>query len=156
MADLDRIYLDHNATTPLDPTSGGMAGILRDGFGNPSSPPLVRAAGARRRRRRHGGRWRALIGASPSEIVFTASGTEADNMALRGGRMASGQRRKIVYSAIEHHAIVNTRRPSPRRDGRSRPCGSGLEGLVDLDDLRARVATTRPSLRSCSPTTRRA
>jgi len=141
MADLDRIYLDHNATTPLDPTVWeAMAGILRDGFGNPSSlhwfGQQARAAVDAAR-----GQVAALIGASPSEIVFTASGTEADNMALRGwASMASGQRRKIVYSAIEHHAIVNTAKALAEEGWPVEAVRVGPQGLVDLDDLRARVA----------------
>ena len=89
---MERIYLDHNATTPLDPrVLEAMLPVLRDGFGNPSSlhwygqqaRALLDEARAQVAR---------LIGATPSEIVFTASGTEADNMALRGGcgrRLAS-------------------------------------------------------------------
>ena len=140
MADLDRIYLDHNATTPLDPTVWeAMAGILRDGFGNPSSlhwfGQQARAAVDTAR-----GQVAALIGASPSEIVFTASGTEADNMALRGwASLASGQRRKIVYSAIEHHAIVNTAKALAEEGWPVEAVRVGPQGLVDLDDLRARV-----------------
>ena len=141
MTDLDRIYLDHNATTPLDPSVWeAMAGILRDGFGNPSSlhwfGQQARAAVDTAR-----GQVAALIGAAPSEIVFTASGTEADNMALRGwASMASGQRRKIVYSAIEHHAIVNTAKALAEEGWPVEAVRVGPQGLVDLDDLRARVA----------------
>src|SRR6476619_7192565 len=104
MINQDRIYLDHNATTPLEPSVwDAMAGVLRDGFGNPSSlhwfGQQARAAVDEAR-----GQVAALVGASPSEIVFTASGTEADNMALRGwASLGAGRRRKIVYSGIEHH-----------------------------------------------------
>ena len=81
---MGRIYLDHNATTPLDPrVLDAMLPILRDGFGNPSSlhwfGQQARAAVDTAREQ-----VAALIGASPGEIVFTGSGTEADNTALRG------------------------------------------------------------------------
>jgi cysteine desulfurase len=149
---VDRIYLDHNATTPLDPrVLDAMLPVLREGFGNPSSLHW------------HGQQARALldesraqvarlIGATPSEIVFTASGTEADNMALRGalGVIKQGQaagiagesRRKIVYSAIEHHAIVNTGKALADEGWPVAVARVGSDGLLDLADLRARVDDT--------------
>src|SRR5687767_7896843 len=96
-----------------------MLPVLRDGYGNPSS---LHWYGQQSRALLDEARAQAarLVGATPSEIVFTASGTEADNMALRGalGVIKQGQaagaardaRRKIVYAAIEHHAVMNTAR----------------------------------------------
>ena len=82
---------------------------------------------------------RARSEPTPAEIVFTASGTEADNMALRGAaaRRADAPRRKIVYSAVEHHAVLNTAKALRRGGlaGRDRRA-SGEDGAVDLDDLR--------------------
>ncbi len=91
-----RIYLDHNATTPLDPrVFEAMAPVLRDTFGNASSlhwyGQQARAALDRAR-----GEVAALLGASPSEIVFTASGTEADNLALQGLARAAREPRRPV------------------------------------------------------------
>ncbi len=80
-----RIYLDHNATTPLDPrVLDAMLPFLRDDYGNPSSLHWFgqRARGAVEEAR---ARVAALLGADPAEIVFTASGSESDNIALRGG-----------------------------------------------------------------------
>src|SRR5258708_12840521 len=108
---MERVYLDHNATTPLDPrVFEAMVPALRDGFGNPSSQhwfgQQARAALDEAR-----GQVAALIGATPAEIVFTASGTEADNIALRGvAGLAREPRRKIVISAVEHHPVLNTAR----------------------------------------------
>src|SRR6186997_3451418 len=87
-----------------------MLPILESGFGNPSSLHWFgqRARGAVEDAR---ARVAALVGAQPSEIVFTGSGTEADNMALRGvAGLAREPRRKVVYTAIEHHAVLNTAR----------------------------------------------
>lgn len=140
MSNQDRIYLDHNATTPLEPSVwDAMAGVLRDGFGNPSSlhwfGQQARAAVDEAR-----GQVAALVGASPSEIVFTASGTEADNMALRGWASLGGERRrKLVYSAIEHHAVVNTAKALAEEGWPVEAVRVGPQGLVDLDDLGARV-----------------
>jgi cysteine desulfurase len=137
---VDRIYLDHNATTPLDPrVLEAMLPVLRDGFGNPSSLHWYgqQARALLDEARAHVAR---LIGATPSEIVFTASGTEADNMALRGAAgMAREPRRKIVHSAIEHHAIVNTGRALGEEGWPVEVARVGADGIVDLEDLRARV-----------------
>jgi cysteine desulfurase len=137
---VERIYLDHNASTPLDPrVLEAMVPVLRDGFGNPSSlhwygqqaRALMDEARAQVAR---------LIGAAPSEIVFTASGTEADNMALRGASGAAREpRRKIIYSAIEHHAVVNTAKALAEEGWPVEVVRVGADGLVDLEDLRAKV-----------------
>src|SRR5687767_6979789 len=119
-----------------------MLPVLREGFGNPSSlhwygqqaRALLDEARANVAR---------LIGATPSEVVFTASGTEADNMALRGAAGAAREpRRKIVYSAIEHHAVVNTAKALAEDGWPVEVIRAGADGLVDLDDLRAKVDET--------------
>jgi len=137
---VDRIYLDHNATTPLDPrVLEVMLPLLRDGVGNASSihwfGQRARAAVDEAR-----GHVAALIGASPSEVVFTGSGTEADNMALRGvAGMAREPRRRIVTTSIEHHAVVNTARALGEDGWPVDVARAGADGLVDLDSLRGRV-----------------
>jgi cysteine desulfurase len=137
---MGRIYLDHNATTPLDPrVLDAMLPILRDGFGNPSSlhwfGQQARAAVDTAREQ-----VAALIGASPGEIVFTGSGTEADNTALRGAAAAAREpRRKVVYSTIEHHAVMNTAKALAEEGVPVEAARSRADGRVDLDDLRARV-----------------
>ena len=137
---MDRIYLDHNATTPLDPrVLDAMVAVLRDGFGNPSSLHWFgqRARSAVEEAR---GPVAALIGASAAEIVFTASGTEADNMALRGvASRAREPRRKIVVTAIEHHAILNTARALREEDIPVETVRVDEAGRVDMADLRAKV-----------------
>ena len=137
---MGRIYLDHNATTPLDPrVLDAMLPILRDGFGNPSSlhwfGQQARAAVDTAREQ-----VAALIGASPGEIVFTGSGTEADNTALRGAAAAAREpRRKVVYSTIEHHAVMNTAKALAEEGVPVEAARTRADGRVDLDDLRARV-----------------
>jgi cysteine desulfurase len=137
---VDRIYLDHNATTPLDPrVLEAMVAVLRDGFGNPSS---LHWFGQRARSAVEDARGpvAALIGASPAEIVFTASGTEADNMALRGAAArAKGPRRTIVITAIEHHAVLNTARGLSEEGYAVEIVRVDGGGRVDMDDLRAKV-----------------
>jgi cysteine desulfurase len=137
---MERIYLDYNATTPLDPGAlEAMVAALGEGFGNPSSlhwyGQRARAAVEEAR-----GQVAALVGAAPAEIVFTGSGTEADNLALRGVAAAAREpRRRIVASAVEHHAIVHTLR-ALAEDGWPVATVRVLEtGRVDADDLAAKV-----------------
>ena len=108
---MDRVYLDHAATTPLDPEVAELvARVLREVPGNPSS---IYAEG--RAARAHVDRARdevaAAIGAQAREIVFTSGGTEADNLALRGVLKATrAERDHLVTTAIEHHAVLDTAR----------------------------------------------
>ncbi len=137
---MKRIYLDHNATTPVDPrVLEAMLPVLREDFGNASS---IHWFGQQARAALDGARAEvaALLGATASEIVFTGSGTEADNMALRGvGGVAREDRRKVVTTAIEHHAIVNTGRALAEEGVPVEVARVGSDGRVDLDDLAARV-----------------
>ena len=101
-------YLDHAATTPLDPrVLDAMLPYLREGFGNASSVHRV-GQDARRAIDRSRSEVGALIGARPDEIIFTSGGTEADNLAVFG--LTAGRqdgRRHVVTSAIEHHAVLH-------------------------------------------------
>ena len=137
---MERIYLDHNATTPLDRrVLEAMLPILESGFGNPSSLHWFgqRARGAVEDAR---AQVAALIGASPSEIVFTGSGTEADNTALRGvAGTAREPRRKIVHTAVEHHAVIHTAKALAEEGWAVETARVGQDGVVDLESLRARV-----------------
>ena len=103
------IYLDHNATTPLHPrVFDAMEPYLKGHYGNPSSlyRPGREAKTAVENAR---GRIAECLGCSPNEIVFTAGGTEGDNLALRGiARSRKNSGNHIVTSAIEHHAVLHT------------------------------------------------
>ncbi len=105
-----RIYLDYNATAPvLHEAAEEVVRVLRQEIGNPSS---VHAFGQRAKACLDEARQAvaALISADPGEIVFTAGGTEANNLALRGAAEAllAGGRRRIVTSGIEHEAVLTT------------------------------------------------
>jgi len=105
---MKRIYLDHIAAAPLAPgVFGKMRPFLEVDFGNPQSLHAdgQAAAEAMAEAREHVS---ALIGADPGEIIFTASGTEANNLAVKG--LAQAQRAKgnhLVVSAIEHASVLN-------------------------------------------------
>jgi cysteine desulfurase len=105
---LDKIYLDHNATTPIAPEVLELvAAVLHNQVGNPSS---VHSAGRSARVLVDEAREQvaSLIGASPSEIVFTSGGTEANNFALLGVALGLGKTHgHIVTSQVEHPSILN-------------------------------------------------
>lgn len=105
-----RVYLDHNATTPLDGrVFEAMQPYFIENFGNASSPHRYGrlANQALEDSRRMVAR---TIGAEPEEIVFTSGGTESDNLALRGVayRKRSNRRAHLVASSIEHQAVIRT------------------------------------------------
>ena len=93
-----RIYLDHNATTPVrEEVVEGMTQALRDCWGNPSS---THAEGARARAALEEARGQvaSLVAVAPREIVFTGSATEANNTALAGVLAQAGQGARLVTS----------------------------------------------------------
>src|SRR4030042_4671101 len=104
-----RIYLDHAATTPTHPeVLKAMLPYFTDAFGNPSS---IHSLGqdAKEAIEKARSQVSALIGAKSEEIVFTGSGTEADNFALKGVILANqGKGNHIITSSIEHHAVSET------------------------------------------------
>ena len=103
-----RIYFDHAATTPLDPrVRQAMDQFLNGSYGNPSS---MHAAGREAHAAIDEARAdvAALVGAHPGEIVFTASGTEADNLALRGVLEGQGAGDHFITTAFEHPAVIET------------------------------------------------
>jgi len=132
-----RIYLDHNATTPIDPAvADTVAAALRDEFGNPSS---IHHFGQRAKARLDEARTAvaALVGGDPSEVVFTSGGTEADNFALRGVADAPGAagRRHLVATAIEHEAVLNTLKALARQGWRTTLLPVGDSGIVAPEAL---------------------
>jgi len=115
------VYLDHAATTPVaDPVLSAMLPYMAKEFGNPSSIHSlgVRAARAVAQSREQVA---ALLGAHPEEIAFTSGGTEADNWALTAGMWAGRDRRpqrtRILVSATEHPAVMNSALFLQRRFG---------------------------------------
>jgi cysteine desulfurase len=105
-----RIYLDHAATTAVDPeVLEAMTPYFTTSFGNPSS---IYWLGRETRKAIEDARAIVAAGigaAAPQEITFTGSGSESDNMAIRGVALANRQKgNHIITSAIEHHAVLNT------------------------------------------------
>ena len=102
------IYLDYNATTPVDPAVvEELLPYLHDNFGNPSSNHPY-GISARRVVELARTRVAGLLGCDPAEIIFTSGGTESNNQALIGSAFANSNRGKhIITSAIEHPAVLN-------------------------------------------------
>jgi cysteine desulfurase len=107
--DLKRIYLDHNATTPVHPAVlEEMVPYFQDVFGNASSPHWF-GQEAHRAMDRARQQVADLIGAEPSEIVFGSGGTEADNSAIQGvAAQAAAGAGHIVTTSVEHSAVLET------------------------------------------------
>ncbi len=104
------IYMDHSATTPVDPrVVEAMAPFWTELFGNPSSVYGLgrRAASALEEARRTVAR---ILHCQPAEVVFTSCGTESDNLAIRGVALAAAAKgkRHLITTPIEHHAVLHT------------------------------------------------
>lgn len=136
-----RIYLDHNATTPLEPAvADRMAQALREVWGNASS---VHHFGQQAKAALDQARTSvaALIGADASDIIFTAGGTESDNLAIRGAAEALEPtgRKHLITSAIEHEAVLNTMRALGKRGWRVTMLPVDASGVVSIDRLREAI-----------------
>jgi cysteine desulfurase len=133
------VYLDNNATTqPLPEVVEAMTGVLRDEYANPSS---VHRFGQAVRHRVETARAQvaALIGATPAEIVFTSSGTESINLAIRGALAMRADRRHFVTTQVEHSAVLSLADSLEREGYAVDRVGVDGRGLVDADEWRARI-----------------
>src|ERR1700751_2611079 len=105
------VYLDHAATTPMHPDAIEAMAAVQATVGNASS---LHTSGRAARRTIEEARETLAekLGARPSEVIFTAGGTESDNLAVKGiywaRRDAEPRRRRIVTTAVEHHAVLDS------------------------------------------------
>src|SRR6202047_2225649 len=131
------IYLDYNATTPVDrAVLEAMLPYFAENFGNASS---IHSSGQRGRSAVDAARnsVAALMGAKAAEVVFTSGGTEADNLALFGSVTASNQSRKhVITTAIEHQAVLNTVQALEKQGIDVTYVSVGSDGVVDPQDIR--------------------
>ncbi|MDA1191249.1 MAG: cysteine desulfurase family protein [Candidatus Poribacteria bacterium] len=136
-----RIYLDHNATTPLRPEAlDAMMPYLTERHGNASS---LHADGREAREAVEAARETVaeVIGAQPPEIIFTSGGTESNNHALRGVLTEHRAHRSgLVTSAVEHHAVLETALALARERFNLRIVGVDGTGRIDLDALADEVS----------------
>lgn len=134
------IYLDYNATTPIDPkVLESMLPFLQSNFGNPSSSHVygrIPKEAVEKSREQVA----ALIGADVDEIIFTSGGTESDNHAIIGTALANKERGKhIITSIIEHPAVLETCRYLERFGFRITYVPVDEYGLVYPEDVQAAI-----------------
>ncbi|MFC2168950.1 cysteine desulfurase family protein [Acidobacteriota bacterium] len=129
------IYLDNNATTPLDPkVTEKMSAFLKEHFGNPSSLyPIGREVKDIIKQARE--TIADALGANRTEIVFTGSGTESDNFALRGLFNAYPEKSELIISSIEHPAIVETANYLEKKGVKIIYVPVDGQGMIDLNFL---------------------
>jgi cysteine desulfurase len=133
------VYLDNNATTPLDPrVIEEMLPFLTKYYGNPSSGYGF-AARARKAVDVARERLATLLGCEPSEIVFTSGGTESNNAVIHSALQFEPRGKHVVTTAVEHSAVLR-----PCQDFEKRGCfvtflGVDQHGNVDLADLEAAI-----------------
>jgi len=143
---MHRVYLDHNATTPVEPAVlDAMLPYFSADFANAASihTPGQRARAAVETAREQVA---ALIGARPQEIVFTSGGTESDNHAIFGiVRNASGASKHVISTQIEHEAVLNACQALEKEGGTVAGGGKAIDvtylpvdadGLIDPEELR--------------------
>lgn len=136
-----RIYLDHNATTPVDPAvAKAVDQAMRAEFGNPSS---VHHFGQRAKAILDQARLAVatLLHGGASEVVFTSGGTESDNFAIRGAAEALEPtgRKHLIATAIEHEAVLQTLKALARRGWSTTLLSPDATGLVSPEALAAAI-----------------
>ena len=130
------VYLDNNATTPIDPAvADRMSNFLKEHFGNPSSLyPIGRQVKEMITEARE--TVARALGAGRTEIVFTGSGTEADNFAIRGVLDAIPEKNEVIISAIEHPAVIETAHYLEKKGVKITYVPVDKYGTIDLDFLK--------------------
>ena len=132
------IYLDHHATTPVDPrVLQAMLPYFAERFGNPHSAQHAYGWAAEAAIEQARAEVAELIGALPEEIVFTSGATEANNLAVRGVAARAGGRRHVVTCATEHPCVLESCRALRRAGFEVMELPVREDGLLDLDRLSA-------------------
>jgi cysteine desulfurase len=134
------IYLDYNATTPMDPRAlESMIPYMRERYGNPSS---IHSYGSRAKAALDESRERVsdLISTKPKEIFFTSGGSESNNAAIIGAAYALKEKgNHLITTKIEHASILETFRFLANHGFKVTLLGVNEHGLIDLDELRESI-----------------
>ncbi|QDU36590.1 Cysteine desulfurase [Maioricimonas rarisocia] len=144
----ERIYLDHHATTPVDPRvleamwpwfgeRFGNASSISHSFGHEAADAVAQARAE----------VAGLIGCDPEELVFTSGATESNNLAIKGILQAAGDRPHVVVNAAEHRAVLDPVRRLRRQDVEATVVPVTSTGRVDPDAV---LAAIRPETRLVS------
>lgn len=137
---MNKIYFDHNATTPvLDEVFDAMVPFLKEQWGNPSS---IHWAGRGTRKAVEDAREKvsALLNCTPLELIFTSSGTEGDNHAIKG--LAYAQKNKgnhIITTKVEHPAVLSTCKHLQKEGFEVTYLDVDKDGLISLDELKSAI-----------------
>ena len=136
---MNTIYLDNNATTRVDPrVFEEMKPYFCDLYGNPSSMQAFGGqVGSMITEARE--RVAAILGADPSEIIFTSCGTESDNTAIRSALEAQPDKKHIVTTKVEHPAVLNLCKHLVKKGYHLTQLGVDEKGRLDLDELKSAV-----------------
>lgn len=134
------IYLDYNASTPIDPAvAAAMRPFLEGHFGNPSSGHWA-AAGAKAAIDKARGQIARLLGAETDEIVFTSGGSEANNLALKGAAWAlKAKGNHIITSGVEHPSVLEPCRFLSRHGFEITQIPVDSTGRIDADKVRRAI-----------------
>ncbi|MBN2300872.1 MAG: cysteine desulfurase NifS [Lentisphaerae bacterium] len=142
---MKNVYLDNNATTMIAPeVIEAMLPFFKDLWGNPSS---MHYFGGQTGKHISTAREKvaALIGAEPSEIVFTSCGTESNNMAIRGSVEATGSQTKVITSRVEHPAVLGPCQQLKNKGHALTEIGVNSSGQLNMADLRQEL-TGEPTM----------
>ena len=135
-----QVYMDHGATTPMrEEVLGAMLPFLKEHYGNPSS---IHSQGRAVRREIDAAREKiaTILGADPKEIIFTAGGTEANNIALRGSAKKRGKPGHIITTSIEHHAVLDVCRDLEKEGHRVTYLPVDSYGRINPDQVKEAIA----------------
>src|SRR3972149_2812096 len=138
-----RVYLDHNASTPVHPeVLAEMLPYFSEVYGNPSS---IHAFGRAAREGVDLARERVaqFLGVAPTEVVFTSGGTESDNFGIKGLAFARG-RGHLITSKIEHHAVLRTCQALEGMGFEVTYVGVDGHGMLDPDEAPRGLRPARP------------
>ncbi len=135
------VYLDFHATTPVDPrVLEAMLPYFTEQFGNPASRQHAYGWESQKAVDRARAQVAALIGATPSEIVFTSGASESNNLAIKGAVHARRDRGDhIVTVATEHKSVLDSCACLEREGCRVTRLGVNAQGFIDLDELRSAI-----------------
>lgn len=137
---MNRIYFDHNATTPVpEEVFEAMVPFLKEQWGNPSS---IHWAGRGTRKSVEDAREKvcALLNCTNTELIFTSSGTEGDNHAIKGLAYAKKDKgNHIITTNVEHPAVLNTCKHLQKEGFEVTYLGVDKDGLISLDELKAAI-----------------
>ena len=135
----DTVYMDNNATTKVaDEVIAEMTPYLGQLYGNPSSMHSFGGQVGHKMGEARG-RIARLLGCSPEEIIFTSSGTESDNAAVKGTLASAGNKRTVITTRVEHPAVLSTCRDLEHHGYNIVEIAVDKNGRLDMDELKDRL-----------------